>query len=93
MKPLNGLVTMWPVTLPSKIVINTDEGDGIAMNRQEDDESYENDKDTPPRRTQRTKLKQFDDYEEVTASRNKRSSKRSHRRKADKDDVWPDADD
>jgi hypothetical protein len=80
-------------SIADKKVINADEGDDIAMNRQEDDESYENDKDAPPRRTQRTKLKQFDDYGEVTASRNKRSSKRSHRRKTDKDDVWPDADD
>ena len=75
------------------MVINTDEGDGIAMNRHEDDDSYENGKNTSPRRTKRTKLKQFDDYGEVTASMDKRSSKRSHRRKTGKDDVWPDADD
>ena len=68
---------------------NTDEGDGIAMSRQEDDDSYENGKDTLPRRSKRTKLKQFDDYGEVTASRDKRS----HRRKRGKDDVWPDTDD
>ena len=59
------------------------------MNRQEDDESYENGKNTPPQRSQRTKIKQFDDYGEVVESRDKRSSKRSHRRKTNKDDVWP----
>jgi hypothetical protein len=75
------------------MVINSGERDGIAMNRHEDDESYENGKNTPPRRTQRTKLKQFDDYGEVAEFRDKRSSKRSHRRKTGKDDVWPDSDD
>lgn len=75
------------------MVINTDEGDGIAMNRQEDDESYENGKDTPPKRSKRTKLKQFDDYGDVTEARKKRSSKRSHRLKTGKDDIWPDTDD
>ena len=75
------------------MVIKTDEGDGIAMNRQEDDESYENGNDTPPRRPKRTKFKQFDDNEEATAFRDKRSSKRSHRWKTVKDDFWPDTDD
>jgi hypothetical protein len=78
--------------MPRKLVISTDKGNGIAMNRQEDDESYENGNNTPPRRSQRTKLKQFDDYGEVTESRDKRSSKNSHRRKKGKDDVWPDTD-
>ena len=63
------------------------------MNRHGDDERYENGNDTPPRRPQRTKLKQFDDYGEVTEFRDKLSSKRSHRRKMGKDDVWPDNDD
>jgi len=63
------------------------------MNRQEDDERYENGNDTPPRRPQRTKLKQFDDYGEVTEFRDKHSSKRSHRRKTIKDYFWPDNDD
>jgi hypothetical protein len=59
------------------------------MNRQEDDESYENGKNMSPRRFKRTKLKQFDDYGEVSESRDKRSSKRPRRRKMDKDDIWP----
>ena len=63
----------------------TDEGDGVAMNRQKDDEHYENGVDVPPRRSKRTKFREFD--------RDKRSSKRSHRRKSGKDDVWPDTDD
>ena len=81
------------LVLGLELVINTDKGEGVAMTRQEDDERYENGKDTPPRRSQRTKLKQFDDYGEVTAGRDKRSSKRSHRLKTDKDDIWPDTDD
>lgn len=90
---MNGLVTIWPVALPSKMVINTDEGDGIAMNRQEDDEHYENGKDTLPRHAKRTKFRESDDDENAAASRDKRSSKRSNRRKRGKDDVWPDTDD
>jgi hypothetical protein len=74
-------------------VINTDEGDGIAMSRQEDDEHYENDKDIPPRRSQRTKFREFDKDENTAGFRDKRSSKRSHRQKTGKDDVWPDTDD
>jgi hypothetical protein len=74
-------------------VINLIEGNGIAMSRQEDDESYEKGKNAPPRRSKRTKLKQFEDYGEVTEFRDKRSSKRSHRKKTGKDDVWPDAND
>jgi hypothetical protein len=60
------------------------------MNRQDNDESYDNGKDTPPRRSKRTKLKQFDDYGEVAESRDKRSKKGSHRRRTGNDDVWPD---
>jgi hypothetical protein len=75
------------------MVINSDEGNGVAMTRQEDDERYENGKDTPPRRPQRTKFREFDEDENDTAIREKRSSKRSHRRKTGKDDVWPDAGD
>ena len=45
----------------------TDEGDGIAMSRQEDDEHYENGKDTPPRRSKRTKFREFDDDENEAA--------------------------
>jgi hypothetical protein len=74
-------------------MINMVEGNGIAMNKQEDDESYEMEKSTPPRRSQRTKLKQFEDYGEVTESRDKRSSNRSHRQKTGKNDVWPDTND
>ncbi|MEE4111796.1 MAG: hypothetical protein V2I40_03215 [Desulfobacteraceae bacterium] len=61
------------------------------MSRQEDDERYENGKDTPPRRSQRTKFREFDDDETAAAHREKRSSKRSHRPKTGKDEVWPDA--
>ena len=62
------------------------------MNRHEDDESYENDKDTPSRRTQRTKFRELDDDENAAGFGDKRSSKRSHRQKTGKDDVWPDTD-
>ena len=72
---------------------NTDEGDGVTMNGQEDDERYDYGNDTPPRRSKRTKFREFDDVENGAASRDKRSSKRSHRRRTDKDDVWPDTDD
>lgn len=75
------------------MLINLSERGGIEVNRNEDDENYEGGNKTPPRRTKRTKLKQFDDYEEVTEFRDKRSSKRSHRRKTGKDDVWPDNND
>jgi hypothetical protein len=63
------------------------------MTRQEDDEHYENGKDAPPRRAQRTKFRDFDSDERAAASREKRSSKRSHRRRTGKDEVWPDSDD
>jgi hypothetical protein len=79
--------------MPGKLVINMAEGNDIAMNRQEDDERYEMEKGTPPRRSQRTKLKQFEDYGEVAEFRKKRSSKRSHRHKTGKNDVWPDTND
>ena len=62
------------------------------MSRQEDDERYENGKDTPPRRSQRTKFREFDEDENAAAHREKRSSKRSHRQRTGKDDVWPDTD-
>ena len=74
-------------------MINTDEGDGIAMNRQQDDESYDNGKDTPPRRSRRTKFREYDEDKDAAAHREKRSSKRSHRQKTGKDEVWPDTDD
>lgn len=63
------------------------------MNRQENDEGYDNGKDAPPIRSKRTKLKQFNDYGEVAEARDKRSKKRSHRRRTGKDDVWPDNND
>ena len=63
------------------------------MNRHEDDENYTDDKDIPSRRTQKTKFRDFDDDENDAAHREKRHSKRSHRQKTGKDDVWPDADD
>jgi hypothetical protein len=50
------------------------------MNRQEDDEIYDNVRDTQPRRSKRTKLKQFDDYGEIVEARDKRSKKRSHKK-------------
>ena len=62
------------------------------MSRQGDDERYENGKDMPPRRSQRTKFRDFDEDEKDAAYREKRHGKRSHRRKTGKDDVWPDAD-
>jgi hypothetical protein len=76
-----------------KSIINTDQGDDVAMTRPEDDERYENGKDTPPRRSQRTKFREFDEDENEAAIREKRSSKRSHRRKTGKEDVWPDTND
>ena len=63
------------------------------MTRQEDDDRYENGKDTPPRRSQRTKFREFDEDENAAAIREKRTGKRSHRPKKVKDDIWPDADD
>jgi len=81
------------LVLGLELVINTDKGEGVAMTRQEDDERYENGKDTPPRRSQRTKFREFDEDENEAAIREKRSSKRSHRRKTGKDDIWPDTDD
>ena len=76
-----------------KMVIDTDKGDIAAMTRQEDDDRYENEKDTPPRRSQRTKFREFDEDENAAAIREKRTGKRSHRPKTGKDDIWPDADD
>ena len=75
-----------------KWIINTDKGDDAAMSRQEDDERYDNGIDTPPRRSQRTKFREFDEDENAAAHREKRSSKRSHHRKTGKGEVWPDAD-
>lgn len=63
------------------------------MTTQEDDERYDNGKDTPPRRRQRTKFREFEDDEKTSGLKDKRSGKRSHRRKTGKDDVWPDSDD
>ena len=71
-------------------MVYTGEREGIEMNRQDNDESDDNGKDIPPRRSKRTKLKQFNDYGEIAEARDKRSKKRSHRRKTGKDDVWPD---
>jgi hypothetical protein len=67
-------------------------GNGVEMKRQADDESYDNGKNAPHKRSRRTKLKRFDDYEEVSEAREKRSGKRSHRRNTGKEDVWPDTD-
>ena len=75
------------------MVIHMGERVDIEMDGNEDNESYKNRSNAPPRRTKRTKLKQFDDYGEVTEFRGKRSGKRSHRRKTGKDDVWPDSSD
>ena len=41
------------------------------MSRQEDDERYENGKDTPPRRSQRTKFREFDEDENAAALQGK----------------------
>lgn len=80
------MITRETASLSNQKEGNTDEGDGIAMNRQEDDEHYENGKGAPPRRPQRTKFKEFDDDENA-------GDKRSHRQKRGNDDVWPDTDD
>jgi predicted methyltransferase len=92
-KSIFGWINPQNQLMPRKLVINILEGNGNAMNRQEDDESYEIEKNTPPRRSQRTKLKHLEDYEEVTEFRDKRSGKRSHRPKTGKNDVWPDTKD
>ena len=63
------------------------------MKSHEDDEIYEKLDDNQPKRTKRTKFREFEDKGGTTAKRDKRSSKRSHRQKTIKDDSWPDADD
>ena len=63
------------------------------MKSHEDDEIYENLHDNQPKRTKRTKFREFEDKDGTTAKRDKRSRKRSHRQKTIKDDFWPDDDD
>ena len=63
------------------------------MNSHEDDEIYDNLEGHQPKRSKRTKFKDFDDKDGTTAKRDKHSSKRSHRQKTIKDDFWPDDDD
>jgi hypothetical protein len=63
------------------------------MTEHEDDEGYDNWKDSTPRRSQRTRFRALEEKEEKTAKRDKRSSKRSHRQKTHKDDDWLDVDD
>ncbi|MGA6925073.1 MAG: hypothetical protein WBY88_05280 [Desulfosarcina sp.] len=60
------------------------------MDSHEDDERYENRKDTSPKRSQRTKFREYDEDENEAVIREKRSGKGSHRRKTGKDDIWPD---
>ena len=60
------------------------------MNIHEDDEVYDDFEDIQPKRSKRTK---FRDFEGTTAKRDKLSSKRSHRQQTNKDDLWPDNDD
>jgi hypothetical protein len=60
------------------------------MTTQEDDDPYENEMDTPPRRSPRTKFREFDD-DENAALRDKRTKKQSRRPKTGKDDIWPDS--
>ena len=45
------------------------------MTEHEDDEGYDNWKDSTPRRSQRTRFRELEDKEEKTAKRDKRSSK------------------
>lgn len=63
------------------------------MTQHEDDEHYDDRKDSQPKRSQRTKFRELEDKDEMAAKRDKRSSKRSHRQKTIRDDSWPDADD
>ncbi len=56
------------------------------MTKHEADEHYDDWKDSQPKRTQRTKFKDFDNQAESAAKR----KKRSHRQK--KDEYWPDTD-
>ena len=63
------------------------------MNTHEDDHSYENLEDIQPKRSPRTKFRDYDDDNDAAAKRDKRSRKRSHRPKTVKEDLWPDADD
>ena len=63
------------------------------MKNHEDDDIYENLDDHQPRRTKRTKFRELDEKDDMIAKRDKHSSKRSHRQKTIKDDLWPDDDD
>ena len=63
------------------------------MKNHEDDDIYDNLDDNQPKRTKRTKFREFDDEGDAIAKRDKHSSKRSHRQKTIKNDSWPDADD
>ena len=65
------------------------------MKNHEDDDIYENLDDHLPRRTKRTKHTKFrepDTKDDMIAKREKHSSKRSHRQKTIKGDLWPDDD-
>ena len=62
------------------------------MNAHEDNHSYENLEDIQPKRTPRTKFREYDGEDDTIGKREKRSSKRSHRPKKIKEDFWPDAD-
>jgi hypothetical protein len=75
------------------LFIETVKGNGVTMDSHEDDEIFENLEDIQPKRSRRTKFRDFDNKDDTTAKRDKRSSKRSHRRQTNKDGLWPDNDD
>ena len=58
------------------------------MNSHEDDEIYDNWEDNQPKRSKRTKFRDFDDKDGTTAKWDKHSRKRSHRQKTIKDELW-----
>ncbi|WP_319521873.1 hypothetical protein [uncultured Desulfosarcina sp.] len=62
------------------------------MTEHDDDNGYESWNDSPPKRSQRTRFREMEDWDEKAEKRNKRSGKRSHRQKTQKDDLWPDDD-
>lgn len=62
------------------------------MGRHEEDERYDDWEDHKPKRSQRTKFRDWEDRDGAAAKRDKHSSKRAHRQKTGKDDVWPDDD-
>ncbi len=62
------------------------------MAQHDDDERYDDWKGNKPKRSQRTKFRDWEDRDDAAAKRDKHSSKRSHRQKTGKDEFWPDDD-